>query len=168
MTELNAWKNTALGSTFRCICNYGFCFEVYVSMTVFVAFFDFRIFGSMHNLKQTWFCPEDSGVARWNGRHLSPGAAFWGLKLRLGCHTTITKCQISADDSNYDLRNVECQSLRSRSSRFAKGAITNLSDILRRPLCLQQSAPACGLTDRCVTMLSDSQACELSQFVLIL
>jgi len=35
------------------MCNYGFCFEVYVSTTVFVAFFDFRIFGSMHNLKQT-------------------------------------------------------------------------------------------------------------------
>jgi len=44
----------ALGSTFRCMCNYGFCFEVYVSMTVFEAFFNFRIFGSMHNLKQTY------------------------------------------------------------------------------------------------------------------
>ena len=54
MTELNAWKNMALGSTFRCMCNYGFCFEVYVSMTVFVAWFDFSIFGCMHNLKQTY------------------------------------------------------------------------------------------------------------------
>ena len=45
MTELNAWKNMALGSTFRCMSNYGFCFEVYASMTVFVAYFDFR----MHN-----------------------------------------------------------------------------------------------------------------------
>ena len=53
MTELNACKNMALGSTFRCMCNYGFCFEVYVSITVFVACFNFRIFGCMHNLKQT-------------------------------------------------------------------------------------------------------------------
>jgi len=29
-------------------------------------------------------------------------------------------------------------------------------------------APACGLTDGCVAMLSKSQACELSNFVLIL
>jgi len=36
------------------MCNYGFCFEVYVNMTVFVAWFDFRIFGCMHNLKQTY------------------------------------------------------------------------------------------------------------------
>jgi len=54
MTELNAWETMALGSTFRCICNYGFCFEVYVNMTVFVAWFDFNIFGCMHNLKQTY------------------------------------------------------------------------------------------------------------------
>jgi len=39
---------------------------------------------------------------------------------------------------------------------------------LRRRLCLQQPAPACGLTHGCVTMLSDSQGCELSSFVLIL
>jgi len=36
------------------VCNYGFCFEAYVSMTVFVACFDFRIFGCMQNLKQTY------------------------------------------------------------------------------------------------------------------
>jgi len=51
---LNAWKNMALGSTFRCMCNYGFCFEVYVSMTVFEACFHFRIFGCMHTLKQAY------------------------------------------------------------------------------------------------------------------
>ena len=44
----------ALGSTFRCMCNYGFYFDVYVNMTVFAACFDFRIFGYMHNLKQTY------------------------------------------------------------------------------------------------------------------
>jgi len=44
----------------------------------------------------------------------------------------------------------------------------NLSDVLRRRLCLQQPVPACGLTDGCVTMLLVSQACELSHFVLIL
>ena len=56
MTELNAWKNMALSSTFRCVCNYQFCFEVYVNMTVFVVWFDFSIFGCspMHNLKQTY------------------------------------------------------------------------------------------------------------------
>jgi len=51
MTELNAWKNMALGSTIRCM-SYGFCFEVYVNMTVFVAWFDFNIFG--YNLKQNY------------------------------------------------------------------------------------------------------------------
>jgi len=44
----------ALGSIFRCMCNYGFCFEAYVSMTVYVAFFDFKIFGCMQNFKQTY------------------------------------------------------------------------------------------------------------------
>jgi len=81
---------------------------------------------------------------------------------------------MSADDSNYDLQNVECQSLipsckiSSRSPWFAKRTIMNFSDVLRRRLCLQQPAPAFGLTHGCVTMLSDSQACELSHFVLIL
>ena len=54
VTELNAWKNMALGSTFRCMCNYGFCFEVDVNMTVFVAWFDFNIFGCVHNLNQIY------------------------------------------------------------------------------------------------------------------
>jgi len=44
----------ALGSKFRCMCNYGFCFEVYVNMWVFVAWLNFNIFGCMHNLKQTY------------------------------------------------------------------------------------------------------------------
>ena len=52
MTKLNARKNMALGSTFRCMCNYGF--EVYVNMTVSVAWFNFSIFGCMNNLKQTY------------------------------------------------------------------------------------------------------------------
>jgi len=81
---------------------------------------------------------------------------------------------MSADASNYDLQNVECKSLipsckiSSRSPRFAKGAIRNLSDVLRRRLCLQQPAPVCALTHGCVTMLSGSQACELSHIDLIL
>jgi len=66
MTELNACKNMALGSTFRYMCNYGFCFEVglYANMTVLVAWFDFRICGCMRNgnLQKTWICLEDSGV----------------------------------------------------------------------------------------------------------
>jgi len=37
MTELNAWKNMALGSTFRCMCNNGFCFEeAYMSIWQFL------------------------------------------------------------------------------------------------------------------------------------
>ena len=71
--------------------------------------------------------------------------------------------KMSADASNYDSQNVECQSLipiskiLSRSPRFAKRAITSISDVFKRRLCLQQPAPACGLTHGCVTMLSDSQ-----------
>jgi len=64
MTELNAWKNTALGSIFCSMCNYSFCFEVYVSMTVFVACFDFKIFGCVHNLKQTY----DSVLKQWSSQ----------------------------------------------------------------------------------------------------
>ena len=70
---------------------------------------------------------------------------------------------MSADAGNYVLQNVECKSLipnckiSSRSPRFTKRAITNLSDILRRRLCLQQPAPACALTDGCITMPSGSQ-----------
>jgi len=81
---------------------------------------------------------------------------------------------MSADASNYDLQNFEFKSLipsckiSSRSPSFAKGAITNLSDVSRRRLCLQQQAPVCGLTHGCVTMLSGSHACELSHFDFIL
>ena len=51
---------------------------------------------------------------------------------------------MSADANNYDLHNVECHSLLPscnislRPPRFAKRAITNISDILRRHLCLEQ------------------------------
>jgi len=80
MTELNACKNMSLGSTFRCMCNYSFGFELYVNMIVFVAWFDLSIFGCMHSLKQTYnsVLKTDSGVARGKWRHLSPGAAFSG------------------------------------------------------------------------------------------
>jgi len=44
----------SLDSTFRYMCNYSFCFEVYVNMIASVAWFDFSIFGCMHNLKQTY------------------------------------------------------------------------------------------------------------------
>jgi len=40
--------------------------------------------------------------------------------------------------------------------------------VLNRRMCLQQAVPTCGLTHGCVTMLSDSQGCELFHFVLIL
>ena len=41
-------------------------------------------------------------------------------------------------------------------------------DVLRRSFCLKQSAPAFGLTHGCVTPLSDSQGCELSDFAHVL
>ena len=37
----------ALGSTFGCMSNYGFCYEIYVKMTVFVTWFDLSIFCCM-------------------------------------------------------------------------------------------------------------------------
>jgi len=144
-------------------------------MTVFVACFDFRIFGCMHNLKQTYDSVlKTVAVTKGKWRHLLSGAAFWGRNLRSECHATTTKCQMSTDASNYDLQNVECKLLipsykiSPRSPSFAKGAIMNPSDVFRRCLCLHQPAPACASTDGCFTMLSDSQACELSHFVLIL
>ena len=36
------------------MCNYSLCFEVYVTITFFVAWYEFSIFGCMHNLKQTY------------------------------------------------------------------------------------------------------------------
>jgi len=70
--------------------------------------------------------------------------------------------------------NVECQRLlltceiSSRSQCFPKRTFLNHGDVLRWSYCLQQSAPACALTDGGVTMLSSSQGCELSNFALIL
>jgi len=58
--------------------------------------------------------------------------------------------------------------IRVRHIRFSQGPHTTLicpwtfGNASRRNLCRQQSAPACGLTHSCVTMLSDSQGCELS------
>jgi len=77
MTELNAWKYMALNATFRCTCNYGFSFEVYVSMTVSVACFDSRIFDCMHNLKQT--CDsvlKTVGIARGERETSVPGRSI--------------------------------------------------------------------------------------------
>jgi len=46
---------------------------------------------------------------------------------------------MSADANNYCLQNVECHcEISSRSPRFAKRAIMNLSDVSRRSFCLQQ------------------------------
>jgi len=59
------------------MCKYGFCFEVYVNMTVFVAWFDVSIFGCVHNLKQAYDSVlKTVAYPAWKGRHLSPGAAF--------------------------------------------------------------------------------------------
>ena len=42
--------------------------------------------------------------------------------------------------------------ISSTSVRFVKRAVTNISDILKRTFCLRNSAPACCLTDGCVTI----------------
>jgi len=99
---------------------------------------------------------------------------FGSAELRTECYVLITKCQMSADTSNYDLENVECQQLlpscktSSRSPRFSKRAIMNLSDVSKRSFGPQRSAFACSLTHDCVTMVSDSHGRELSHFALIL
>jgi len=64
---------------------------------------------------------------------------FGGAKLKSECYVLIAKCQMSADASNYNLQKVEyrCE-ISSRSPRFAKRAIINLSDVSRRSFCLQQ------------------------------
>jgi len=73
----------------------------------------------------------------------------------------ILKCQMSADANKHDLQIVKRQRLLlsceilSRLPRFAKRATMNISDVSTRSFCLQQSAPACGLTHGCVTLLSD-------------
>jgi len=79
MTELNACKNMSPGSTFRCMCNYSFCFEVYVNMIIFVAWFDFSIFGCMNNLKKTYnsVLKTDSGVARGEVETSVPGRSIF-------------------------------------------------------------------------------------------
>jgi len=76
---------------------------------------------------------------------------------------------MSGNVNNYNLQNVEndCE-ISSRSPRFAKLAIMNLSDVSRKSFCLQQKAPACGLIHGCVTTLSECQGCELSDFPIIL
>jgi len=73
------------------------------------------------------------------GGHLPRAQHFGGAKLRPECYALITKCQMSADANNYSLQNVECHcEISSKSSRFAKRAIMNLSDVSRRNSCLQQ------------------------------
>jgi len=62
-----------------------------------------------------------------------------GAKLRSECYVVITKRHMSADALNYNLQIVECHcEISSRSPRFAKRAIMNLSDVSRRRFCLQQ------------------------------
>jgi len=73
---------------------------------------------------------KDNTLLRWNqwhteggkGGHLLPGAALWGAKLRSECYVLIMNA------NNYNLRNLECHcEISSRSPRFAKRAIMNLS-----------------------------------------
>ena len=46
----------------------------------------------------------------------------------------------------------------------SRRAIINQSDVSRRSFCRQAPACGCGLTHGCVTMLSECQGCELSDF----
>ena len=64
-----------------------------------------------------------------------------------------TKCRMSAADT--PLQNLI------KITKVRKESNCEIGDLLRRRLCLQQPAPACGLTRDYVTMLSDSQGCEL-------
>jgi len=69
-----------------------------------------------------------------------------------------TNYELSEDANNYYLQNVECHcEISSRSPKFAKRAIMNLTDVSKRCFCPQQKVPACDLTHGCVTTLSESQ-----------
>jgi len=83
---------------------------------------------------------EPSGVTMGARGEISPRVQhFGGAKLLSECYVLITKYQMSADANNYNLQNVECHcEISSRSPRFAKRAIMNLSDVSRRSFCLQQ------------------------------
>jgi len=96
-------------------------------------------------------CPS-CDVTRGERRDICPRAQYFGgARLRSEYYVKITKCQMSADANNYDLQNVECQQLlpsyeiSSRSPRFTKRAVTNLSDVLRRSFCFALAVPACFL-----------------------
>jgi len=62
---------------------------------------------------------------------------------------------------------LSCEISSSRSQWFPKRIFMNLVDVLRWSYCIQQSAPACGLTDDCITIFSVHQGCELCSFYLI-
>jgi len=140
MTELNAYKNMSLGSIFRCMCNYGFCFEAYVSMTVFGLPSTSRYLAVCITWSKLMILSWRQWRSQGERETPAPGAAFWGCKLRFECHVAITKCRMSTDAGNYDLQNVKFQSLipsckiSAKSPRFAKGVITNLSDVLKASL----------------------------------
>jgi len=64
---------------------------------------------------------------------------------------------MSADPNNYDLQNVQCQSLvpSCKVSRSPKRAVANLTDILGVACgCVQQWPPACDVVHGCETMFS--------------
>ena len=137
---------------------------------------------SYHETSNTFTCAVDKTSEHWHaiaclgmeqGGHLPPGAAFWDAELGSEFYVIFTKCQMSPDDNNSDLWNVEWQRLQpsckisSRSPKLAKRPAENLRDISRWNFCLQQSAPANGLTHGCLTMLWDGKGCELSDLALL-
>jgi len=71
--------------------------------------------------------------------------------------------EMSADASDYDLQDVECQRLlpsceiSSRLPKFAKWAVTNLSEVLRS-FCLPLSAPVC------LWLQASSQLFQIARF----
>ena len=96
--------------------------------------------GSIRGIISGKILIHSSGVTReGKGGHRPPAQHFGGAKLRSECYELITKCQMSTGANNYNLQNVEyhCE-ISSRSPRFAKRAIMNLSDVSRRSFCLQQ------------------------------
>jgi len=58
--------------------------------------------------------------------------------------------------------------ISSRSPWFAKRVVTNFSDVLTRNFCLHSQRPHAFFSDGCVTMLSVSQGCKLSDFAVTL
>ena len=117
-----------------------------------------------------------SGVTKGGqGRTSAPvrsilGAPNWGRNAE--CYVIITKHQRMLIIAIYQILNGSgcCPVVKSHQDHQGSHTeqLRTFSHVCRRSFCLQQSVLECGLTDVCVTMLSDTWGCELSDFALIL